>query len=131
VQDGELHPEDEAAMREPGRQDGELRQRLSNAMVALFKEHLGRGPTHCRTYLEPDLVVLVLSGGYTAAEQTLFEAGRWHDVRGLRMAWQDAMEMRFVDMIEGLTHRKVRAFLSASHQDPDVSVELFLLEGAT
>jgi Na+-translocating membrane potential-generating system (MpsC) len=49
-----LHPDDAAAMREPlaGR-SGELRQQLSNAIVALFKQYFGRGPTDCRTDLEP------------------------------------------------------------------------------
>jgi uncharacterized protein YbcI len=124
-----LHPEDEAALREPAsRGRGELRQQLSNAMVALFKQYSGRGPTDCRTYLEPDLVIVVLVGGYTAAERTLFEDGKWHDVRQARLAWQDSMEVRFIDTIERLTHRTVTAFLSANRQDPDLSVELFVLD---
>jgi uncharacterized protein YbcI len=99
-----LHPEDEAALREPAsRGRGELRQQLSNAMVALFKQYSGRGPTDCRTYLEPDLVIVVMIGGYTAAERTLFEDGKWHDVRQARLAWQDSMEVRFIDTIERLT----------------------------
>jgi uncharacterized protein YbcI len=126
--DDELHPADAAAMREPGRPGGELRQQLSNAFVALYKQYFGRGPTNCRTYLEPDLVVLIMGGGYTAAEQTLFEAGKWHDVRQARQAWQDSMEIRFVDTIEQLTHRTVRAFMSANHQETELSVELFVLE---
>jgi len=68
------------------------------------------------------------SGGYTAAEQTLFEAGKWHDVRHARQAWQDSMEIRFVDTIEQLTHRTLRAFMSASHQESQLSVELFVLD---
>jgi uncharacterized protein YbcI len=124
-----LHPEDEAAMREPASDgQGELRQQLSNAVVALFKQYFGRGPSDCRTYLEPDLVIVVMVGGYTAAERTLFEAGKWHDVRQARLAWQDSMEVRFIDTIERLTHRSVTAFLSANRQDPDLSVELFLLD---
>jgi uncharacterized protein YbcI len=127
--DDTLHPADEAALREPAaRGQGELRQQLSNAMVALFKQYFGRGPTDCRTYLEPDLVIVVLVGGYTAAERTLFEAGKWHDVRQARLAWQDSMEVRFIDTIEGLTRRSVTAFLSANRQDPDLSVELFVLD---
>lgn len=129
--DDTLHPDDAAAMREPAtsaRGHGELRQQLSNAMVALFKQHLGRGPTDCRTYLEPDLVIVVMAGGYTAAEQTLFEAGRWHEVRQARMAWQDSMEVRFIQAIERLTHRTVRAFMSAHRQEAALTVELFVLE---
>jgi uncharacterized protein YbcI len=125
----ELHPEDAAAMREHPHSGGPLRQDISNTIVTLFKQRFGRGPTTCRTYLEADLVVLVMSGGYTAGEQTMFEAGKWYDVRQARLAWQDSMEAHFVNAIERLTERTVRAFMSANHQDPDITVELFVLNG--
>jgi uncharacterized protein YbcI len=126
----ELHPEDAAAMRErPHAAAGSLRQDISNTIVTLFKQRFGRGPTSCRTYLEPDLVVLVMSGGYTPGERTMFEAGRWHDVRQARMAWQDSMESKFIEAIERLTHRNVKAFMSANHQGANLTVELFVLNG--
>ena len=125
----ELHPEDAAAMREHPLPAGPLRQDISNTIVTLFKQRFGRGPVSCRTYLEADLVVLVMAGGYTAGEQTMFEAGKWHDVRQARMAWQDSMEARFIEAIERLTRRSVRAFMSANHQSPDITVELFVLNG--
>ena len=124
----ELHPTDAAALRGGPSHGGPLRQELSNAIVALFKEHFGRGPADCRTYLEQDLVVVVMTGGFHAAEQTLFEAGKWHEVRQARMSWQDTMEARFVETIERLTQRTVKAFMSANHQSPDITVELFVLE---
>lgn len=126
--DSDLHPTDIAAMRGTAGHGGPLRQELSNAIVGLFKEYFGRGPADCRTYLEPDLVVVVMTGGYHAAETTLFEAGKWHEVRSARMLWQDSMEANFVATIERLTRRQVKAFMSANHQSPDVTVELFLLE---
>jgi uncharacterized protein YbcI len=130
--DDTLHPHDAAAMREPlVDRRGELRQQLSNAVVALFKQYFGRGPTDCRTYLEPDLVIVVLAGGYNAAEKTLFQAGKWHEVRQARIAWQDSMEVRFIETIERLTHRTVKAFLSANHQDAELTIELFVLERET
>jgi uncharacterized protein YbcI len=126
--DHTLHPDDAAAMREPvANAHGELRQQLSNAIVALFKQHAGRGPTDCRTYLEPNLIIVVMAGGYSAAERTLFEAGKWHEVRQARMAWQDSMEIRFIDTIERLTHRTVSAFLSANRQENELTVEMFVL----
>jgi uncharacterized protein YbcI len=125
----ELHPEDAAAMREHPTPAGPLRQDISNTIVTLFKQRFGRGPMSCRTYLEADLVVLVMAGGYTPGEQTMFEAGKWHDVRQARIAWQDSMEARFVEAIERLTHRSVKAFMSANHQGPDLTVELFVLDG--
>jgi uncharacterized protein YbcI len=125
----ELHPEDAAAMRERSTPAGPLRQDISNTIVTLFKQRFGRGPTSCRTYLEADLVILVLAGGYTAGEQTMFEAGKWHEVRQARVAWQDSMEASFIEAIERLTHRSVKAFMSANHQGADLTVELFVLNG--
>jgi uncharacterized protein YbcI len=127
--DSELHPEDAAAMREHSAPAGSLRQDISNTIVTLFKQRFGRGPTSCRTYLESDLVVLVMSGGYTPGERTMFEAGRWYEVRRARMAWQDSMEVLFVEAIERLTQRTVKAFMSSNHQSPDITVELFVLDG--
>ena len=116
-------------MREPDEEgDGSLRQDISAAMVGLYKQHFGKGPTRCRTYLHPELVIVVLGGGYSAAEQTLFEAGTWHEVRQTRLSWQDSMKANFVDAIEELTGRKVAAFMSANRQDPDLAVEMFVLE---
>lgn len=107
---------------------GSLRQDISTALVGLYKDHFGKGPTRCRTYLEPDLVVVILGEGYTASERTMFDAGRWYEVRSARQIWQDSMQELFVTTIEELTGRKVAAFLSANRQDPDLAVELFVLE---
>jgi uncharacterized protein YbcI len=129
MNDQEIHPEDAAAMRQPHEEgEGTLRQDISTAMVSLYKEYFGRGPTRCRTYLHPELVIVVLGGGYSAAEQTLLEAGKWYEVRQARLIWQDSMQARFVDAIEKLTGRSVGAFMSANRQDPDLAVEMFVLE---
>ena len=128
MKDDDLNSGETPETDEPGGGDGALRQQISNAVVALYKQHYGKGPTRCRTYVQPELVVVVLGGGYTASEQTLFEGGRWYEVREARQHWQDTMRARFVETIEGLTARNVRAFMSANHQDPDFAVELFVLE---
>ena len=125
----ELHPEDAADMRDPlDDGHGTLRRDISTAIVGLYKQHYGKGPIHCRTYLEPNLVVVILGEGYTSSERTLFEAGKWYEVRNARQIWQDSMEERFVATIEELTGRKVSAFMSANRQGPDLAVELFLLD---
>ena len=110
--------------------DGALSQEISNEIGRLYKQHYGKGPLSSRTYLQPELVVVVLGGGYTASEQTLFEAGKWYEVRQARQLWQDSMKVRFIDKIEQLTGREVKAFMSANHQDPDFAVEMFVLEAA-
>jgi uncharacterized protein YbcI len=58
----------------------------------------------------------------------LFEGGHGQSVRESRMKLQDTLEARMSAMIEELTGRKVVAFMNASHQDPDLSAELFVLE---
>lgn len=127
--DEELHPEAAGDLDESGEgQDGALRQKISSEIVGLYKQHYGKGPTRCRTYLQPELVIVVLGEGYTAAEQTMFEGGKWYEVRHARQTWQDTMKERFVEAIERLTGGTVLAFMSANHQGPDLAVELFVLD---
>ena len=107
---------------------GELSGQISTRFVQILKEYSGKGPSRCRTYLEDDIVVILLRGGFTLAEDTLFEAGKWLDVRASRHAFQDTMEGHFTGELERMTGRRVHAFMSASHQDPDLQVEIFVLE---
>lgn len=109
---------------------GPLAAEISRAFVLLHKEHGGHGPTKCRTYLEDDLIIVLMRGGYTRYERTLFEDGKWVDVRNMRHAFQDTMEGRFTEAIERLTGREVAAFMSASHQRPDIQIEAFVLDGS-
>jgi uncharacterized protein YbcI len=108
---------------------GRLLVAVSDGVVRLQRDFSGKGPTTCKAYWAgPDILVVMLRGGFTAAEQTLFEGGHGQSVRDSRMKLQDALETRMSAMIEELTGRKVVAFMSASHQDPDLSAELFVLE---
>lgn len=96
-------------------------------MVLLQKEFGGKGPTQCKTFIEINLILVLFGGGFTAAEQTLFEAGKFVDVRQVRTAFSDSMELRFTEKIEELSGREVVAFMAASHQDPDLVLEAFVL----
>jgi uncharacterized protein YbcI len=58
----------------------------------------------------------------------LFEDGKFLDVRQARQSFQDTMEARFTEVIENATGREVAAFMSASHQRPDIQMEIFVLE---
>jgi uncharacterized protein YbcI len=49
----------------------------------------------------------------------------------VRLAFQRAMETRFVGAVEEIVGRNVRSFLSQVSFDPDISVEVFVLEGDT
>jgi uncharacterized protein YbcI len=54
--------------------------------VALLKEFYGRGPTQAKSYLQDDLVVCILRGGFTRVEETLRAGGRGSAVIEQRMA---------------------------------------------
>ena len=110
-------------------QAGRLLVAVSDGVVRLLRDFAGKGPTTCKAHWAgPDILVVMLRGGYTTAEQTLFEGGHGQSVRESRMKLQDTLEARMSAMIEELTGRKVKAFLSANRQDPDIVVELFVLE---
>jgi uncharacterized protein YbcI len=50
-------------------------------------------------------------------------------VVAMRHDFQHMMTKRFTDTIEDLTGRKVLAFLSQAHVEPDVTVETFFVDG--
>src|SRR3954470_4663706 len=102
---------------------GPLASEISNAIVRLVREHWGKGPTQAKTLLHDDVVVTVLKGGFTHAEKTLYKAGRSDGVAEGRKAMQDVFAREMRAAVERLTGRRVVAFLSANHHDPDASVE--------
>jgi uncharacterized protein YbcI len=101
---------------------------ISNAMTKLHRDHYGRGAGTIRTVVGHDHVICFLEDLYTTVERTLLDAGEIEAVRQTRLAFQRAMEARFVDAIEAVMGRKVRSFLSQVTFDPDISVEIFVLE---
>jgi uncharacterized protein YbcI len=103
---------------------------LSNAVVGLYKEYYGKGPTKARSYYVDDMVLCVLRGGLTRAEQTLARSGRIEAVTRQRQEFQMAVREQFVSTVEAIVGRRVVAFMSNVHMDPDVNVEIFMLERA-
>jgi uncharacterized protein YbcI len=112
------------ALTDPG---GDTRTAISDGIVALLKEYYGRGPDRTKTYVNGDLVVCLLRGGFTRVEQTLREAGHGEDVIRQRMAFQDVIRERFTRVVERATGRKVIGFMSGNQQDPDMICEVFVL----
>jgi uncharacterized protein YbcI len=122
----------EAARALPGtdqERDGLMMVELSNAMVRLYKELFGRGPTKVRTsFAGPDLLVTTLENSLTRIERTMADAGEHERLRDLRMHFQYLGEDDFVGAVEQITGRKVRAFVSGMDTRRDVASELFYLE---
>ena len=108
---------------------GMLLAEITNRIVSFMREHYGRGPLRAKTYVLDNLVVCVLSDGFTAIEKTMMESGEPERVLDMRREFQRLMKIRYSQMIEELTGRKVVAFLSQAHVDPDVTIEVFLMDG--
>jgi uncharacterized protein YbcI len=102
---------------------------ISNAVVQVFREYLGRGPTKARTFISDDMITVVCRDTMTKAERRLHERGEIDTVRHIRRKYQDAMREDLIAVVEGLTGRKVTAFLSDNHMDPDIAVEVFMTDG--
>jgi len=108
--------------------DGEVRTQISTALVQLLREHSGRGPTKARTYMSDDIVTVIFHDTLSAPERKLVARGQDDFVLELRHRFQMAMASDATKVIEDMTGRKVRAFMSANHLEPDVAAELFVLE---
>jgi uncharacterized protein YbcI len=111
----------------PGRSAGSLSAAISNAVVGLLHEYTGRGPTHARTTIGPETIVVTLRDCLTKAERTLAERGQQLEVLAMRRAFQNTMRAELVAAVEALTGRRVEAFLSDNLHEPDVAVEIFLM----
>jgi uncharacterized protein YbcI len=109
---------------------GPLLAEITNRIVALMHQHYGRGPIKAKTYVLDNLIVCVLSdSGFIAIERTMMGGGEPERVLDMRRDFQRMMKVRYSCMIEELTGRTVLAFLSQAHVDPDLTVEMFLMDG--
>lgn len=103
---------------------------MSTSLVGLHKRFYGKGPVRAKSYLIDSMVVCVLEGGFTIVERTLIDIGRDAVVRELRREFQGAMRTEFTEVIQTNLHRKVVAYMSQVNTDPDLAVEMFMLEPA-
>ena len=126
----ESSAEDEVESHSAARDErpGQLTQ-VTRAMVAIYKDQFGRGPTHARShYAGPDMIVCALEDTLTPIERTLVAIGELQRLRDIRMLFQHTAEDTFRSAVEDITGRKVVAFSSGFDTRADVATEVFLLE---
>ena len=107
---------------------GNMALAISNGMVQLLHEYTGRGATKARTMINQDTITVMLGDTLTQAERKLVERGRAHRVTEGRAEVQQMMSDDAIAMVESVIERKVIAFMSANHIDPDMAAEVFALE---
>jgi uncharacterized protein YbcI len=110
---------------------GAMTASISNAMVGLLHRYTGRGPTRARTTIGTDIIVCVMGATLTKGEQSLARDGKAEVVLHSRRAFQDTMQAEAVSAVQDLSGRRVTAFMSNNHIDPDLAVEIFILEPLT
>ena len=119
---------------EPPPAEGEQRQlllrQISSGMAQMQKAAFGKGPTSTRSYLFDDMLLIVMRDGLTVAEETMLSFGQADLVRNFRQQFENEMTSRIVDMIESLARRKVLTYQSQIMFNPDVVVEMFVLDRA-
>src|SRR3979411_2557147 len=108
---------------------GRLLAEITNRIVAFMREHYGPAPIRAKTYGLDNLITCVLTDGFTAIERTMMEGGQPDRVLEMRRDFQRMMKARYSEMIEQLTGRGLPAFLSQAHVEPDLTVEIFLMDG--
>lgn len=100
---------------------------ISNHVVRTMSDYTGRGPTKARTHINDDIVTVVLQDTLTKGERSLVGDGLDDLVLTTRKAFQMTMREDLVSGVEQILGRKVHAFMSDNHIQPDVAVEIFIL----
>ena len=104
---------------------------ISNAMVRVYKETFGRGPTKARAqFAGPDTLVVILEASLTVAERNLVAMGEHQRLREARLFFQYALEDQFRAIVEEALGRRTVAFVSGIDTKRDVAIEVFTLEPA-
>ena len=86
---------------------------ISNAMVRVYKEAFGRGPTKARAqFAGADTLVVILEATLTVAERNLVAMGEHQRLREARLFFGSALEEQFRAIVEEALGRRTVAFVS-------------------
>jgi uncharacterized protein YbcI len=108
---------------------GELNAAITSALVGIHTEYLGRGPRRASTFHYGNVLVTLMHDVLTPAEKSLTRTNQTEAVNHIRHLFQETMAADFREAVERLTGRKLLAFISGNHLDPDIAAELFILDG--
>jgi uncharacterized protein YbcI len=107
--------------------EGDQLASISNAVVQIYSECYGRGPTRAKSYAFDEHVLCVLEDFLTTVEQTLVENGQEQLVRAVRLKFQETQADRFKGAVTEITGRPVLSYHSQVTFHPPVGFEVFVL----
>lgn len=110
---------------------GELNAAITREVIRIHNVALGRGPGRAFSFHNGNIVITVMHDVMTPAERRLSGDGNGNGdaVRDMRNRYQRSMEGELKEGVEKLTGRRVIATMSDNHLDPDMALELFVLDG--
>jgi uncharacterized protein YbcI len=105
-----------------------IEARIATVMCEIQADYYGIAPRKAEAhYLPGTLVAVVLRETFTKAEQRLIENGSGEPLREGRERFQRLSEEQFVSVIEQETGEQVDTFVSTTHLEDAVAIEVFLL----
>ncbi|MDX6671302.1 MAG: hypothetical protein QOI91_1665 [Solirubrobacteraceae bacterium] len=107
---------------------GALNAALARAAVRVYRDYVGRGPTKAQAFFRGNVVVVLMHDVMTTAERSLATGGRSEVVLDMRRQLGRALRPDLVAAVERLTGCRVTASMGASHVDPDLAAEVFVLD---
>ena len=105
-----------------------MNEAINSGAVRVVRDYTGRGPTKARSVIDHNSVTIFLTDTLTTGERRLADGGRAEHVLNNRHEFQRLMRDDLVKLVEDALERKVIAFMSTNHIDPDMAVEVFVLE---
>jgi uncharacterized protein YbcI len=105
-----------------------IEARIASEMCEIQADYYGIAPRTAEAhYLRGKLVTVVLRETFTKAERRLIENGSGEPLREGRERFQRLSEDQFVSVIEQETGERVATFVSTTHLEDAVAIEVFLL----
>jgi uncharacterized protein YbcI len=104
--------------------------KIATSVVQVLHEYTGRGPTKAKATIDENMVTVLLADTLTTGERTLVAHDHADRVLQVRYDYQLAMRDDLIGIVERELDRTVIAFMSQNHIDPDLAVEVFVLEPA-
>jgi uncharacterized protein YbcI len=107
---------------------GELNAAVTREVVRIHTAAIGRGPRKSYSFHNGDTLVTVLLEVLTRAERNLLAYDEGEAVLAMRRLSQRAMTEELKAAVARLTGRAVTAFMCDNHLDPDMAIQVFVLD---
>jgi len=104
--------------------------RIGREIAELQAHYYGRAPARVYTQVSDTIVVVILEETFSMAERTLIEREEAGGIQDIRRRFQRVQADEFKAVVENLTGRNVRSFVSDTDLKENISIEIFLLAGA-